>query len=145
MCEYPEAEKYFNKTLLINPTFIEATWQKSYMFMKWEGNTIKSRETVADLMRINESIPDLRIFERTVYMDICDGKYEKVLKDLLSKDFDIIDTHFYFNTKSLMLARVYQLMNMPEKPELSLNPKNSEILKIQDFTVLWEFHMPGLG
>ncbi|MBI5010029.1 MAG: tetratricopeptide repeat protein, partial [Bacteroidia bacterium] len=115
MGEYPEAEKYFNKTLLINPMFIEATWRKSHMFMKWEGNTIKARETVADMMRINESIPDLRIFERLVYMDICDGKYEKALKDLLTKDFDIIDNQLYFNLKSLLLAKVYKLMNMDEK------------------------------
>jgi TolB-like protein len=115
MGEYSEAEKYFNKTLLINATFIEATWQKSHMFMKWEGNTIKARKTVADLMRINESISDLRIPERMAIMDIYDGKYEKALNDLLTKNFDIIDTHFYINLKSLLIARVYMLMNLPEK------------------------------
>jgi TolB-like protein/Flp pilus assembly protein TadD len=130
---YTEAEEYFNKTLMLNPTFIEAYWQKSFMEMKWKGNTIKARETINDLLKIDESVSDLRIFEQSVIIDIYDGNYQKVLNDLSSRNFDIIDTHFYFNLKSLLFARTYSLMNNQEKARqyysFALATLESKILK----------------
>jgi tetratricopeptide (TPR) repeat protein len=83
--------------------------------LKWKGNTIKARETIAEAFQFNESSTNPIIFELNTLMDIYDGNYQKALSYLSSKDIDIIDIHIFFNLKSLLYARVYNLMNMPEK------------------------------
>jgi len=113
--EYQEAEKYFSKDILLNPMLIQAYFQKCLMYMKWRGNTIQSRETIAEAFQINEAISDPLLFELNVLMDIYDGNYQKALSYLSSKDIDVIDVHIYINLRSLLYARIYNLMNMPEK------------------------------
>ncbi len=115
LSEYQEAEKYFKKAISLNPTFIESIWQKSFMYLKWKGNTIDSRATIEEAYKINERISDPRIFEQDVLLDIYDGHYQKALTELSLNDYDIIDSQFYINLKSLLYARIYSLMNMPEK------------------------------
>jgi tetratricopeptide (TPR) repeat protein len=113
--EYQEAEKYFKKTILLNPTFIEAIWQKSFMYMKWKGNIIQARATIAEAFQFDECISNPLLFESNVLIDIYDGNYQKALSYLSSKDIDFIYIQFYVNLKSLLYARVYVLMNMPGK------------------------------
>jgi tetratricopeptide (TPR) repeat protein len=48
-------------------------------------------------------------------LDIYDGHYQKALTELSSKNYDIIDSQFYINLKSLLYARIYILSNLPEK------------------------------
>ena len=113
--EYKEAEKYFKEAISLNPTFIEAIWQKSFMYLKWKGNTLDSRATIEEAYKINEDISDPRIFEQNALLDIFDGHYQKALTELSLKDYDIIDSQFYINLKSLLYAKIYSLMNIPEK------------------------------
>ncbi len=114
--EYQEAEKYFNKAILLNPAFIEAIFYKSLMYMKWKGNTIQARETIAETFQFNESSSNPMIIELNVLIDIYDGNYQKALSYLSSKDIDIIEIQrYYLNPKSLLYARIYNMMNMPEK------------------------------
>jgi serine/threonine-protein kinase len=114
--EYKEAEKYFNKAILLNPTFIEAFFYKSLMYMKWKGNTIQARETIAEAFHFNESGSNPMIIELNVLLDIYDGNYKKALSYLSSKDIDIIEIQrYYLDLKSLLYARIYNLMNMPGK------------------------------
>ena len=119
--EYLEAEKYFKRTISLNPTFIEAFWQESFMYLKWKGNTSESRATIEEAYKINEDIRDPRIFERKVLLDLYDGRYQDALTELSLKDYDIIESQFYINLKSLLYARVYVLLNLPEKASESFN------------------------
>ena len=113
--EYQEAGKYYSKVMLLNPTFIEAIWQRSLMYFKSEGNTIQARKRIAEAYQFNVSSSNPFLFELNVLMDIYDGNYQNALSLLSSNDIDIIDTQLYFNFKSLLYARVYSLINMPEK------------------------------
>jgi TolB-like protein/Flp pilus assembly protein TadD len=115
MCEYQEAEKYFKQALLLNPAFIEAILNESLMYMKWKGNTIQSREIIAEASKFTELNYDPMIIELNVLMDIYEGNYQKAVAFLSSKNIDIIQNQFYINLKSLLYARLYNLMNMPEK------------------------------
>jgi TolB-like protein/Tfp pilus assembly protein PilF len=119
--EYQEAETYFNKAISINPMFTEAIWQKSFMYQKWKGNTIESRATIEEAYKINEDISDPRILEQNVLLDIYDGHYQQALTELSLKDYDIIDSQFYINLKSLLYARIYILVNLPEKASESFS------------------------
>ena len=50
------------------------------------------------------------------FFDIYDGNYEKALSYISSKNIDIIEIQrYYINLKSLLYARIFNLMNMPDK------------------------------
>jgi serine/threonine-protein kinase len=113
--EYQEAEKYFTKALVLNPTLIESVWQKGYMYLLWKGNTVQSRETITEAFQYRECSSDQRLIEFSAFLDICDHNYKKALSDLTSKNYDFVNYHLYYNTKYLLLARLYDLMDMREK------------------------------
>jgi TolB-like protein/Tfp pilus assembly protein PilF len=113
--EYQEAEKYFNKVISISPTLFQGYWLKSLMYMKWKGNTIQARETIADAFQIKECVSNPILFEVNVLINIYDGNYQKALSSLSTKDFDVIEGQYNTTTKSLQYARIYSLMNMQKK------------------------------
>jgi tetratricopeptide (TPR) repeat protein len=86
--------------------------------MKWYGNTIKGRETLSEAFQFERSVNDPRLIESKVLMDIYDGNYESALSYLSSKKVDVIlDPMYpmYINLKSLLYARIYNLMDDPVK------------------------------
>jgi serine/threonine-protein kinase len=113
--KFQEAEKYFNKSIILNPAFIDAYWLHSKMYLKWKGNTVQARETMAKASQFEESISNMNIFELNVLLDIYDDNYQRALNSLSAKSIDVIDDQFYFHPKSLLYARVYSLMKMPDK------------------------------
>jgi TolB-like protein/Tfp pilus assembly protein PilF len=115
MGDYEEAEKHFSAAIRINPTFIDPYWQSIWMDLKWYGNTIKGRETLAEAFQFESSVNDPRLIESKVLMDIYDGNYESALSYMSSKKVDVIILPMYINLKSLLYARIYKLMDNPEK------------------------------
>ena len=113
--KFNEAEKYFNKSIMLNPAFVEAYWLHSKMYLKWQGSTDQARKTMAEASRFDESISNMNIFEFNVLLDIYDGDYQRALNSLTANSINIIDDQFYFHPKSLLYARVYSLMKMPDK------------------------------
>jgi tetratricopeptide (TPR) repeat protein len=113
--KFQEAEIYFNKTSVLNPTFIDAYWLHCRMYMKWKGNTIQARKTLQEVSQFEESISNKRLLELKVLIDTYDGNYQKALNSLSASSIEIIDDQFYFHPKSLLYARVYDLMKMPDK------------------------------
>jgi len=134
--EYQKSETYFKSASLLNPTYPEPYWQRILMHMKWDGNTIKSREILAEAFQFNENLNDAKLFESSVLMDIYDSKYESAIAYLSSKDIDVISTPMYINLTSLLYARIYNLMNLPEKAQAYFDSARisieSRILKTQD-------------
>jgi len=113
--EYPESETYFKSAYLLNPAYPEPYWQSIMMHMKCDGNTIKGREILAEAFQFSENLNDAKLFESSVLMDIYDGNYQSAIGYLSSKDIDIISTPMYFDLSSLLYAKIYNLMNMPER------------------------------
>jgi TolB-like protein/Tfp pilus assembly protein PilF len=129
--EYQEAEKHFNSAIKINPTFIDPYWQSIWMSMKRYGNTIKGRETLSEAFQFENSVNDPRLIESKVLMDIYDGNYESALSYLSSKKVDVILLPMYINLKSLLYARIYNLMGDPEKANAYFDSARMELeLKI---------------
>lgn len=113
--EYQEAEKYFKTASLIAPTFASSYWERINMYMKWKGNTIQGKETINEAFQFNELINDEKLFESNVLMDVYDGYYDKAISYISSKRIEVISTQFSFDLKSLLLARIYNLKNLPDK------------------------------
>ncbi|TAL62847.1 MAG: tetratricopeptide repeat protein [Bacteroidetes bacterium] len=112
--EYQEAEKYFNKVISINPALFQAYWLKSLNYMKWKGNTTQARETITEAFQFKECISNPVLFELNILIDIYDGNYQKALSNLSLNSIDIIEGQYKTNTKSLLYARIFSLLNMPE-------------------------------
>jgi tetratricopeptide (TPR) repeat protein len=113
--EYEESEKYFKSTIILNPAWYAPYWQCILMYMKWNGNTIKGRETLAEAFQFKELINNPLLVESKVLIDIYDANYESALSYLSSKNIGNIQPNMYFNLKSLLYAKIYNLMNMPDK------------------------------
>ena len=113
--EYQEAEKYFKSSIKINPTYVDPYWEWILMEMKWNGNTIRGREILSEAFQFEKTVNDPKLIESKVLMDIYDGNYESALSYLSSKKIDVILPLMYLDLKSLLYARIYNLMNMPEK------------------------------
>jgi tetratricopeptide (TPR) repeat protein len=113
--DYLQSEEYFNKTLILKPDFKEAIWQKTLLYLKWNGNTMKSRQVITEAFKLKECSYDPVLIQCNVVFDIYDGNYEKALSYLNSRDIDIIEHHLFYNLKSLLYANIYSLMNIPEK------------------------------
>lgn len=67
------------------------------------------------------------LFETQVLMDIYDGRYKEALSLLSEGDIKIINTQFYFNSRSLLYAKTYSLMNMPDKAFACFDSSRIEI------------------
>lgn len=113
--EYQKSETYFKSASLLNPTYPEPYWQRILMHLKRDGNTIKCRDILAEAFQFNENLNDAKLFESSVLMDIYDSNYESAIAYLSSKDIGVISTPMYINLTSLLYARIYNLMNLPEK------------------------------
>jgi serine/threonine-protein kinase len=131
--DYPKAEEFFNKALLINPTFIEALWQKWFLYLKWKGNLIQSRQVLDDAFQFKECRSSPLLFESDILLDIYAGDYTKALAGLTANEIDFIYVQFYVNLKSMLFARVYDLMNTPREAgryyNSALNTLDSMILR----------------
>jgi TolB-like protein/Flp pilus assembly protein TadD len=135
-CDYLEAEKLYNKAILLNPTLIEAVWQKSFMYLKWKGNTLQARETINEAFKYPVCSSNNILSEFDVLLDIYDGDYRKALANLSSKHYDIIIYHLYIGSKDLLFGRIYSLLNMADSSKKyyrsaltkldSMQRKNSE-------------------
>jgi len=114
--EYKESEKYFEKTILLNPAFIEAIYYKSLMYMKWNGNTIQAKETIREAFQFPACSSNPVLLELSFLLDIYDGDYKNALATLSQNNFDVIENQrYYFNLKALLYAKVYQLIDQPKK------------------------------
>jgi tetratricopeptide (TPR) repeat protein len=150
--KFQEAEKYFNMSLILNPTFMDAYWLHSKMYMKWQGNTVQARKTMAEASKFEGSSSNMNLFELNVLLDIYDGNYQRALNTLSANSINIIDDQFYFHPKSLLYARVYSLMKMPDKAHEYFDSARitieSRILKDPDDPRLYSaagFAYAGLG
>ena len=112
---YPEALKYFNISLSLNPDWTHPYKDLSELYLKMDGNTNRAREFLNDEVIKNVVFSkDSLAFEVLILINICDGNYEEALKDLSQSGFDIFETQFYYRPKYLYYARIYGLMNSPE-------------------------------
>jgi len=108
--EYEEAEKFFEKTIILNPTLIYNFWVRSLMYLKWSGKTLQARETIGDALKFKEADNNPQIIETIALIDLYDGHYQKAISFLLSRDIEIIENQFYFHLKSFHIANIYRIM-----------------------------------
>ncbi len=112
--EFKQAEDFFNKASLLNPTFIEPYYFKSLMYLKWKGNTLQARETINKALKYREGANHPLIFEIEALLDFYDGQYPKAISFLQSRDIEIMENQFYYHHKSFHIANIYRIMGQKD-------------------------------
>ena len=123
--EFSQSEDFSNKASLLSPTFIEPYYFKTLMYLKWEGKTVRARETIHEALKYREGADNPLIFEIEALLDFYDGQYPKAISLLQSRDIEIMENQFYYHHKSFHIANIYRIMG---KKDLAL--KNYDAARI---------------
>ena len=115
--EYSKALNYYNLAIKFSPDFISAYLQKIELFLKWEGNTKKARETFEEAsLTINlSSSPKL------IRLYVLEGRYQDAIDFLNTTNFEVVQSQFYYYPKSLFYAMIYDLLLDTEKAKHHYN------------------------
>src|ERR1035437_3901163 len=112
---YSKAQQYYDTAIILDPEWMYPYFELSQLYLKWDCNTVRARELLANIDHNNKSIiTDSLITEVKVLINIYDGKYEEALKDLSQFKSNTFQSQLYFRPKYLYYANIYGLMNKPE-------------------------------
>jgi serine/threonine-protein kinase len=108
--EFSEAERYYDRTISLNPDHVGAYDGKVSLYLLWEGKTNKARATLVEASK-NQNISDhSHIVYNWILVDIFDGNYQRTLERLSKTSVRIFGYGFHV-PKDLVYAQIYGLMN----------------------------------
>ena len=113
MRNYPEALRYFNRSISLAPDLSDIYYLKAWLYLRWEGSTEQARAVVEDALKKITSPEDSSIVNLLITLDVYEGNYQKGL-DRLSLKSEDIDTQFSFIPRAMQYARIYKYMNENE-------------------------------
>jgi TolB-like protein/Flp pilus assembly protein TadD len=113
--DYPEALKYFNLTLSINPDWTYPYRDLAYLYLKIYGNTSTAQKLLENEIQRNKSfLKDSLLIEEQILIAIYESRFDDALKKLTTSATSIFETQFYIRPKYLYYAFIYGLMNNHE-------------------------------
>jgi len=113
--DYAKAEEYFNKAVLLQPDWASPSVELSKLFLQWKGDTKKAKEMLeSTAMNNKSSVLDSMFIETDVLINIFNGDYDEVFKNLSLLKSDVFESQFYFRPKYQYYAEIYGLMNNSE-------------------------------
>jgi len=110
--EYNKALKYCDLSINLNPEFAPSYWLKAKVFLKWEGNITKARES------LDEAIFALDLFEYSYLVELLFNLniYEDHLVEalnLLDKSrFEVFSHPDFYYPKEMLYAKIYDIMDL---------------------------------
>ncbi|MGA2069853.1 MAG: protein kinase [Sedimentisphaerales bacterium] len=113
MRNYPEALRYFNRSISLAPDIPEPYVDKAWLYLTWEGSTQKARAVVEEALKNIRSPEESSIVDLLITLDEYEGKYQKAL-DRLSLKSEDIDDQDYFIPRAMRYAEIYGYMNENE-------------------------------
>jgi len=111
---YPEAEKFFNQTISLSPDSWYAYYYKSFLALRWKGDTEKARATLNEGEKIISSFNNPRIVYLKYLHEIYDRQYQDALDLLLSVKYDVYQDQLLYYHKYHLMADTYGLMGESE-------------------------------
>ncbi len=109
---YQEAESYYDRAILQAPDIDYFYSNKSFLYVRWEGNTEKARAVLGE-SPLNIDSAENPFINTFITLDVYDGNYQEALDRLNSKPEDI-DGMGYYIPKTLRYALIYRYMNRKE-------------------------------
>jgi serine/threonine protein kinase/Tfp pilus assembly protein PilF len=108
--KYPEAKRYFERTISLCPDVpIAYTW-KTRLCLLWEGSTEKAGAVLDEASQNIGSLKEHSLLLQWVLLAIFDGNYEEALDRLSVGSSEFFETQFYFIPKAQLYAQVNGLM-----------------------------------
>jgi TolB-like protein/tRNA A-37 threonylcarbamoyl transferase component Bud32/Tfp pilus assembly protein PilF len=111
--DYQEAEKNFDRTLVLNPENVLAYYRKTLLSF-YRGDTKKARQILETAARTLRAPDPNFILYSWVLVDIFEGQYAAALQRLASDTSEAFSYQFYFVPKSQLMAQIYGLMKNPQ-------------------------------
>ena len=112
---YPEAERYYDRVLVLAPDMVWAYAMKAWNYISWDGNTSKARAVLEEAAgRGLDTINDRFVGFVWMLVDICDGQYGIALERLSSGSLPAYSSQLYYYPKAQFAAQIYGLMSEPE-------------------------------
>jgi len=87
------------------------------LYLKWKGNTVNARETLQKASVFIDLSSDPVMVEINVLLALFDGQYKDALDILDNTNFEIFELQFYFYTKPMYYALIYDLMGNTEEAD----------------------------
>jgi serine/threonine-protein kinase len=109
--KYPEAERYCERAIALSPDVPVVYDVTARLYLRWEGNTEKTRAVLEEALRNIKSAENPDIVNSLVNIDVFDGNYQEALTQLSSWTSETFDTQFYFIPTALRYARIYGYTN----------------------------------
>jgi len=107
---YEEAGRYYEQGIRMDPNAAWSYCRKAELYLIWQGDTQKARDTVDRALRANkELVGDPYIFEVLFYADLCDGEFEAAIERVVQRSEDF-DNMAWYIPNDLRLAEVYGYM-----------------------------------
>ena len=110
---YPEAERYYERIILLYPDWHSVYYRKAWLYLFWRGNTEKARAVLTEALRNTKSEENSVIVHSLITIDVYDRNYQEAL-DRLSLEPKEINSQAKFIPNSLQYAHIYRYMNKKE-------------------------------
>ncbi|MFX0198151.1 MAG: protein kinase [Candidatus Hodarchaeota archaeon] len=115
MRKYPQAERYFNRSILLDPSVPTPYTWKAMLYIWCEGKPgIEKARAVLEEARQNMKPKENRFMHTLSMYDVFDRKYQQAL-DRLSLRRGGYVSQFYFIPKALPYAQIYRSMGNNKK------------------------------
>jgi serine/threonine protein kinase/tetratricopeptide (TPR) repeat protein len=108
--EYPQAERYYDRSILLSPDWPMPYAWKAQLYLLWEGKTEKARAVLQEGFENIKSTENFEIVDWLVDIDVLDGNYQGAL-DRLSLKSEDVDNLNYFIPNAQRYALIYRYMN----------------------------------
>jgi serine/threonine protein kinase/tetratricopeptide (TPR) repeat protein len=113
---YPEAERYFDRSISQAPDQGAAYSEKAEVYWLWEGNIRKARATLEGMPQKYD--PNY-YFGRWFQQELFERNYQAALDLLASTPVESFQSQFGFMPKAQLAGGVYLLMGEPERASAS--------------------------
>jgi TolB-like protein/Tfp pilus assembly protein PilF len=111
--KYPEAERYYDRAILLRFDVPRPYFQKAKSHLLWEGSTEKARAVLEEALENIKPAENAEIVELLVTIDMYDRNYQGAL-DRLSLKSEDVDKFGWFIPNALRCAQIYGYMNKNE-------------------------------
>jgi serine/threonine protein kinase/Tfp pilus assembly protein PilF len=131
MRKYTEAERYYERAILLSPDVAFPYFFKAGLYLLIEGNTEKAWAVFERAPQ--DALDHGWIVLRSIVLNVYDGDYPEALERLSSYEPEAFKNQFYYVPKALLYAQIYGLMGNKQLQEKYYeSARNILEIKIQE-------------
>jgi tetratricopeptide (TPR) repeat protein len=111
---YVEAERSFDKYILLGGNFETALVDDVLLYLLWESGNIKSRKALEERLTVLGEKKSISTIHRAVQVEIIDRNYDDALTIVTTELSENLDHQFRYKPVSLYLAEIYHYQGIKE-------------------------------